>query len=389
MQTITVQVQPDHLQRISAHKSPIDGIIELIWNSFDAEASVVEVYFARNELGGIESVHIRDNGHGIYYPEAFDVFRKLGGSWKNKRRFSANKHRFLHGCEGQGRFAAFSIGKSVNWHTHYTENERYYHYKILSNDELMLTFELSEPEEIPSPHFGTEVSITELNHAGHSITGEYVITRLTEEFAVYLRKYPTLQLIFDGELICADQLETEVSEYFLDSPDGLPETKVMIIEWNHNCGSRIYLCNTQGHTLEQIDSPLKLPGFNYTVHIHSPLIEQLEDDGLLLLNQMNPSLLNFMDDVYNLLNYHFEKQSENRKRQLIQSWKEEGLYPFYDAQPGDTENRQHMQLFDHYAGNLLFNLPGFNDASKGHKMLTLDLIKKLIKSDPESIRELI
>jgi len=42
-----------------------NALAEYIWNGFDAEASIVEVEFLRNEYEGIAGVKISDNGQGI------------------------------------------------------------------------------------------------------------------------------------------------------------------------------------------------------------------------------------------------------------------------------------------------------------------------------------
>jgi len=34
-------------------------------------------------MGGVESILVADNGHGINYVDAIPAFENLGGSWKN------------------------------------------------------------------------------------------------------------------------------------------------------------------------------------------------------------------------------------------------------------------------------------------------------------------
>ena len=53
-----------------------EGICEYIWNSFDAEATEVDIKFNRNELEEIESIVISDNGSGINH----DMLDKTFGS---------------------------------------------------------------------------------------------------------------------------------------------------------------------------------------------------------------------------------------------------------------------------------------------------------------------
>jgi hypothetical protein len=63
MKRITVQVQPDHIQAIANVKQPITAISELIWNGLDADANEVRVTLFRNQMDGLSSVRVEDNGH--------------------------------------------------------------------------------------------------------------------------------------------------------------------------------------------------------------------------------------------------------------------------------------------------------------------------------------
>ncbi len=82
MQTISVQVQEDHLRRLSHVKRPILALAELIWNSLDADATTINVIFDRNALGGLDRIRVVDNGIGMQPDKALDAFGRLGGSWK-------------------------------------------------------------------------------------------------------------------------------------------------------------------------------------------------------------------------------------------------------------------------------------------------------------------
>lgn len=48
METLTIQVMQDHIDRIAKAKKPILGIAELIWNSVDADAKHVTVRLNRS-----------------------------------------------------------------------------------------------------------------------------------------------------------------------------------------------------------------------------------------------------------------------------------------------------------------------------------------------------
>ena len=79
-----VEVQSDFLEKITRAK-PIQALAEFIWNSLDADALQVEIFIEPNALGSMSQIIVCDNGTGIEYEKAPDLFKRLGGSWKNGR----------------------------------------------------------------------------------------------------------------------------------------------------------------------------------------------------------------------------------------------------------------------------------------------------------------
>lgn len=74
---IEVALTKDHLERL-AQTQPLTGIIELIWNALDADATEIKVEFGRNELDGIEEIRVIDNGHGMVPDVVERAFGALG-----------------------------------------------------------------------------------------------------------------------------------------------------------------------------------------------------------------------------------------------------------------------------------------------------------------------
>src|SRR5262245_12356426 len=128
--TFEIQVQDDHLQRISQVRKPILALAELIWNAVDADADCIDVVLDDDHLGGLKAIKVTDNGHGIPFSEAESLFSRLGGSWKQGGRHSHGKRRILHGKEGRGRFRAFALGRVVDWYVSYAANDTLRTYRI-------------------------------------------------------------------------------------------------------------------------------------------------------------------------------------------------------------------------------------------------------------------
>lgn len=127
-QQYPVEVQPDHLEKITRAK-PIQALAELVWNGLDADANKVSVTFEENGLGALDRVTVRDNGTGLSRADAPERFRRLGGSWK-KPGATTSEGRFLHGQEGRGRFKAFAIGGFAEWAVSYDRDGKRWSYTI-------------------------------------------------------------------------------------------------------------------------------------------------------------------------------------------------------------------------------------------------------------------
>jgi hypothetical protein len=101
------------LEKITRAK-PVQALGEFIWNSLDADASAVDVFFEANELGVLSRIIVRDNGTGMERARAPELFGSLGGSWKRPGA-TTRGGRFLHGQDGRGRFKVFSLGNVAEW----------------------------------------------------------------------------------------------------------------------------------------------------------------------------------------------------------------------------------------------------------------------------------
>lgn len=95
VQQIEVQVENDHIERITSAK-PIIALSELIWNAYDADARKVQVQLEEGQLTKLGLIRVIDDGVGIPLDEVDSLFKRLGGSWK-KSKFNTDGGRIIHG----------------------------------------------------------------------------------------------------------------------------------------------------------------------------------------------------------------------------------------------------------------------------------------------------
>ena len=96
------------------YSNPISALTELICNSFDADATEVKILINQNQLSGLKSIVVSDNGFGISGNILKSRFVKVGVHKNKDARF---------GKFGVGRFAVFKLGSFSSWKSVYLDNE--------------------------------------------------------------------------------------------------------------------------------------------------------------------------------------------------------------------------------------------------------------------------
>lgn len=232
-QAYKVQVQSDYLSKIT-RAYPVQALAELIWNSLDADASKVDVSFDY-ELDTLSTIIVRDDGHGIPYVDAPELFQNLGGSWKRLGGTSKTEGRFLHGQEGRGRFKALALGRAAEWDVTYRKGKDFWKYKIQISaeniQEVVITDEVPAPEK---KRGGVVLSIVDPHKDYRVLTSDDGIQELNETFATYLSDYSGVTIIvgtsrLDPSSVIAGQHEVNLPDIVEDNKP-FP-VRLSLIEW--------------------------------------------------------------------------------------------------------------------------------------------------------------
>jgi hypothetical protein len=388
---ITVEVREDHLENLARTK-PINAIAELIWNALDAEATKVKVVFEENELEGLETIRVQDNGTGLHYDDAFIVFRNLGGSWKRDGFLTHQERRVLHGKYGKGRFRAFSMGNHVTWNTVYEEACKQFGYQIHGRAATLGEFSISNPMGQPEASTGMEVAISALQSNVDVLRGVKAVEEITQVFAPYMRQYPNVRIVYDGVPLDPANAEERTTHYDLGElvmPNGERATATLtVIEWNIPRKRGVFLCDAQGFMLHKALPRLHFRGFSYTAYLKSDHVAQLDREGLLQIEDLSPDLRQLLDATRAKLREHFTLREAERAQDIVRVWKENGLYP-YACEPASLGEENERRIFDIYATHLNQIFPDFASSSVRNKRLTLRLIRELIGSDPTRVARIL
>ena len=351
IRSFEIQVHDDHLARIAQVRKPILAVAELIWNAVDADADEVSVSLTDGPLGVLESIRVRDDGHGIPYVEAERLFSGLGGSWKQSRHHSKEKHRILHGKEGRGRFRVFALGRVVDWDVCYVSASGLRAYRISMKKDHLKRVEVDDDSPAAADRArGVLVTVTELDRDFRSLRGPGVADELAQIFALYLRQYPTIKINYDGTLIDPRSVEDRTEEYDLPqitTPEGEEfRASIEIVEWKMPTERRLYFCNGNGFPLDDTQPGIQAAGFNFTAYLKSDYFAKLLAENRLEIASLDNPTSKILEAAKETLRSHFRRRASERAAGLVDEWRREAVYPYQgDATSAVEEAERQVKDF--------------------------------------------
>lgn len=388
MQTLTLEVTQDHIDRLSKAKKPILGVAELIWNSLDADATQVTVRLNRNTLDTIESIEVIDNGLGISMTEAQEGFGHLGGSWKQHQRQTKRDKRILHGKMGQGRFRAFALCERAEWDSVYLFEGSLKQFTIIGTTGDKRKFTISDERPSKSNNTGTVVTLTNIIQQQATLEREKAVPEINKLFALYLKQYPQVRLAYDGERIDPSALEDRRTEYPLPpivTEEGSSyEAKLTIIEWSIDIDRALYLCTEGGFTLREMPPGIQAPGYRFTAYLSSKLLEEMDEAGTIDMDEFT-DLRKLLDSAKDQMRRHFLQRDAEKAATVVEQWKDEDIYPF-EGEPRDIMEETERQVFDVVAVSLDSYVSEFKEAKPRSKKLTFNLLRYALESNPSSLQ---
>lgn len=372
-----VELDKGFLERLKT--APHRAVSELIWNAMDADADAVNVEFDRQEMGGVELIRVADDGHGMTADEAIEAFRRLGGSWKAGATATRGEGRALHGKEGRGRFFAAALGTRTRWRS---VSERSGERRLTVIEIRRATIDDVEIEDrgLTDAALGTVVEVEGFSSPPRGIEGPRAADAVLAEFAMHLTKYG-VDLTYDDFPLDPRSLQTEMTTYDLESPDEEPAA-LDIVEWSRDVDRKMFLCNAGGTALADVAPGIHAPGFDFTAYVRW---DGFASDSVIDLPDLSAGpTADVVDAARDRLRAHFKQRAEDRRRDIIERWKREEVYPYTD-QPADEVEQTSRELFDVVAVTA-------RDAigeDQRTQRFTLRLLREALERDPGHLRRVL
>lgn len=388
---IDIGVEIDHIDSLTRANGKT-AISELIWNSLDADASEINIEFKKTKLGGINYLLIKDNGHGLNYQKAQDVFSKLGGSEKKSNRKSPNG-RHYHGKEGKGRYKSLALGDLVEFTSRYKNGESFKEYTITLDRNHLSYSNFSDLKTLPKGDYSTgfQVRIDNVNQENASQAIDISSRKeLEQKFASYWINYPDFSIIINGQKLKFSSLIKHSEEQDILINDGEFDYlfKIKIIEWSFDIKKKqTYLCNTKGIPFQETNLGIRstLP---ISIFIQSNYIEKLHRENRLALDSLDEILNSVVKDSKKIARDYVRRRLHQYSGKFINELKAKGLYPYKDK-PDTIVEESKRQVFDIVALQVNEYLPDFETQDDKSKKLTLSLIKESLENDTTSLQRIL
>ncbi len=383
-----VEVQTDFLEKIT-RANPVQALSEFIWNSLDADATAVDVTIDYNDLDAISKIIVRDNGTGMEFANAPELFKKLGGSWKRAGGTTKQEGRFLHGRDGRGRFKAFALGNVAEWDVVYQKGDNLSTFKVMMTTATLDKVVISDEEKPSSERqHGVTLTISEIYKDYRSLSSEAGLQQLTEIFALYLADYNHVAITVESTRI--DPVKLIISQKSLNLNDIADDGKAYpvrleIIEWRSAANRSFYLCNDKGFPLAQVEGRFHIGNFQFSAYLKSDYISKLQKDGTLDLAEMSPSVGTAVDEAKKAIKDYFRVRAAQEAQTVVEEWKQEKVYP-YEGEAATCVEQVERQVFEIVAVNISQHLPDFSATPTKNKAFHLRLLRHAIEKSPEELQ---
>lgn len=391
---IEIGVEKDHIESLTKANG-INALSELIWNALDADATIISIEYVSTKIGGYESIIVKDNGSGLDYISAQDVFGKIGGSNKKTANFSPSG-RSYHGKEGKGRYKALALGDLVTFTSRYHSNSLsdLKEFSIIVDRNRLSKSELTPSKNVTelNSETGFKVLIQNINTSNaNQALDEKNRQELAQKFASYWINYQNFSILINGNKLEFESLIR--NEFAVDGTsiivDGFAYSiQFKIIEWNYDMPKKTYLCNDKGVSFRELNLGIRSP-LPISIFIQSIIIEKLHKESRLDNIESNEWYNSLINEAKKVARKYVKDRLHRYSREFISDLKAKGLYPYKESSDGDLIEESKRQVFDIVTLQINEFLPDFEKQDDKSKKFVLSLIKEALENNSSSLQTIL
>ena len=387
---IDVGVEQDHIESLT-RASGITAISELIWNSLDADSTEIKIEYVKNKLGGYENLMVIDNGLGIEYAKAQDVFGRLGGSEKKHTNTSPNG-RHYHGKEGKGRYKSLALGDLVKFTSVYQNGESLKEFTVTFDRNNLSHSNFSDLKTLSkgNTETGFKVEIQNVNQENVNQALDVKFRKeIEQKFASYWINYNDFNIYFNGNKLEFESLikNTNETDFLVEDGELSYRFVIKIIEWSFDIKKKTYLCNTKGVPFKELNLGIRST-IPISIFIQSIYVEKLHRENLIDLENFDDILQGAYGEAKKFAREYVRKRLHLYSGEFINELKSKGLYPYKENADSLVEESK-RQVFDIVALQVNEYLPDFESQDDKSKKFTLSLIKEALEKDSSSLQRIL
>jgi len=151
--------------------------------------------------------------------------------------------------------------------------------------------------------------------------------RILTEFALHLDRFDDFKIKFMGENIDPKKVQRDKVTLPVPLPEGETGTATLtVIEWDlKDVERRLYLCAADGSIVDEIPPGVQAPGAEFTAYLTWDGFTR--GQPLHLLDDTDTPVGKVLESAKEQLREHLATRFRVRESQIVQEWKDEGVYP--------------------------------------------------------------
>ncbi|CAM4172722.1 ATP-binding protein [Kibdelosporangium persicum] len=387
MPEMVLATSDDLVGRLAHEGDPVRAVVELVWNSIDAEGTDVLVVLQRDSSEAIIATKVIDDGHGVAAEEVEQTFGRIGDSWKKTSQRSKNGKRQLHGKLGEGRLRAFALGSHVAWESRCANTAGVMQLVTIIGDRSDRHRVHWEVAPAPGEKSGTTVTISNQEQRSLGVLQSDIATMtLRSHFAPVLLNDPELSITYEGvpldpqrEILRDTPIEVE-----FEDKSATHRCQVRIIEWRSGKHRALYFGPDEHHFVYEEPGSDVEGQYPYSAYITWDGLTSERLDVLSLGDMAGSPVSDLWKAARQAIREYFVGRRRERRREQVDQWKSTGVYPYKGA-PKTEPERIERAVFDVVSGTLVPHISKRRDDAR----LTLALLRDALRHEPDKLTTII